>query len=144
MGPGEFLQPLVDWSGSPFVVSVEVNRVKYILLFCGTPEDQAAFDSLAPSDRGQRYAEVARWFAANKATIVSSNQLQGPHTATSVRFDPSGTPVVKDGPFMEGKEIIGGYCEVDVADLDEALRMAKTWPGRGAVEIRPLVQTRSP
>ena len=29
-------------------------------------------------------------------------------------------------------------AEIEVADLDEALRMAKTWPGRGTVEIRPV------
>jgi len=47
---------------------------------------------------------------------------------------------VKDGPFLEGKELIGGYCEIDVADLDEALELARTWPGRTrAVEIRPVV-----
>jgi hypothetical protein len=40
---------------------------------------------------------------------------------------------------MEGNEIVGGYAEVDVADLDEALSMATTWPGRGTVEIRPVV-----
>ena len=47
-----------------------------------------------------------------------------------------------DGPFLEGKESIGGYTEIDVADLDEAVRMAKTWPGRGTVEIRPVVTSR--
>jgi hypothetical protein len=26
-----------------------------------------------------------------------------------------------------------------VAGLDEALEMAKTWPGRGKVEIRPVM-----
>ena len=74
-----------------------------------------------------------------RGQVPSTNRLQGPHTATSVSFGPSGVPIVKDGPFMKGKEIIGGYCEIDVADLDEALRMAKSWSGRGTVEIRPLV-----
>ena len=32
-----------------------------------------------------------------------------------------------------------GYASIEVADLDEALRMARTWPGRGSVEIRPVV-----
>jgi hypothetical protein len=31
-----------------------------------------------------------------------------------------------------------GYTEIDVADLDEALRMVETWPGCPIVEIRPL------
>jgi hypothetical protein len=29
---------------------------------------------------------------------------------------------------MEGKEIIGGYCEIEVATLDDALEMAKRGP----------------
>jgi hypothetical protein len=49
---------------------------------------------------------------------------------------------VSDGPFLEGNEVIGGYIEIDVADLDEALQMAKTWPGRGIVEIRPVIEQR--
>lgn len=43
---------------------------------------------------------------------------------------------------MEGKEIVGGYTEVEAADLDEALEMAKAWPGGGTVEIRPVVVQR--
>jgi hypothetical protein len=113
--------------------------MKYILLFCGTADDQAAFERLSPDDLKARYGEVARWFQDNGTRIRGSNQLQGPNTATTVRFDPRGKPTVKDGPFMEGKEIIGGYCEIEVATLDDALEMAKAWPGRGAVEIRPLM-----
>ncbi|HKA48001.1 MAG TPA: DUF6596 domain-containing protein [Candidatus Dormibacteraeota bacterium] len=57
------------------------------------------------------------------------NQLQGPETATTVVLR-GGQPIVKDGLFMEGKEIVGGYTEVEAADLDEALEMAKAWPWR--------------
>jgi hypothetical protein len=49
-------------------------------------------------------------------------------------------PTITDGPFLEAKEAIGGYASIDVADLHEAMRMTRTWPGRGAVEIRPGVQ----
>jgi len=41
-------------------------------------------------------------------------------------------------PFVEGKEVVSGYTEIEVADLDEALRMVKTWPGCPIVEVRPL------
>ncbi len=43
-----------------------------------------------------------------------------------------------DGPFVEGKEIVSGFTEIDVADLDEALRLARSWPGCPVVEIRPI------
>jgi hypothetical protein len=116
--------------------------MKYVLLFCGTLADQAAFESMKPEELRQRYAEVGRWFADNRARLGHGNQLQGPETATTVRFQPNGTPIVKDGLFLEGKELVGGYTEVEVADLDEALALAKTWPGRGTVEIRPVIERR--
>jgi hypothetical protein len=116
--------------------------MKYLMLFCGTDEDARAFGELSPDQLRERYAQVGRWFAENKGRIGATGQLQGPDTATSVRFGGDGAVVVTDGPFLEGKEQIGGYAEIEVADLDEALEMAKTWPGRGTVEIRPAVTTR--
>jgi hypothetical protein len=112
--------------------------MKYVLLFCGTDEDAKAFAALSDAELKERYAQVGRWFAENGAKMGATNQLQSPETATSVRFGPDGAAVVTDGPFLEGKEQIGGYAEIEVADLDEALEMARTWPGRGAVEIRPV------
>jgi hypothetical protein len=38
----------------------------------------------------------------------------------------------------EGKEVVRGYAEIEVADLDEALRKVQTWPGCPVVEVRPL------
>ena len=116
--------------------------MKYVLLFCGTLADQAAFDALSPEELRQRYAEVGRWFAENRARLGKGNQLQGPESATTVRFEPDGKPIVKDGLFLEGKELVGGYTELNVANLDEALAMAKSWPGRGTVEIRPVIEGR--
>jgi hypothetical protein len=115
--------------------------MKYLMLFCGTDEDARAFAGLSPDQLTERYAQVGRWFAEHKGRIGATGYLQGPDTATSVRFGADGAAVVTDGPFLEGKEQIGGYAEIDVADLDEAREMAKTWPGRGTVEIRPLVTT---
>ncbi|WP_211658174.1 YciI family protein [Phytoactinopolyspora halophila] len=90
-----------------------------------------------------RYATVAepdgngvdRWFADHVDTIQAGSKQQPGHTATTVRLE-GAEPVVTDGPFVEGKEIVSGY--VEVADLDEALRMATSWPGCPVVEIRPL------
>ena len=116
--------------------------MKYVLLFCGSEEDAAAFSAMTPDELRARYAEVGAWFAEHRARIGATGQLQGPEAATSVRFGADVPPVVTDGPYLEGKEGIGGYAEIDVADLDEALRMAKTWPGRGTVEIRPVMTQR--
>src|SRR5262245_47832780 len=34
-----------------------------------------------------------------------------------------------DGPFVELKELVGGYMVVAAADLDEAIRVARECPG---------------
>jgi hypothetical protein len=49
--------------------------------------------------------------------------------------------VVTDGPFLEPKEIIGGYVIVRAADLEEATALAKECPllAHCAICVRPLV-----
>jgi hypothetical protein len=43
---------------------------------------------------------------------------------------------VTDGPFSESKEVIGGYCMVEVAGMDEALRWSTRFAGVvGDVEL---------
>ena len=70
-------------------------------------------------DLPARYAEVGQWFQTNGPRILESQQLQGPQTATTVRFDHAGQPAITDGPFIESNEIVGGYATIDVADLDD-------------------------
>jgi hypothetical protein len=117
--------------------------MKFVLLFCGTRELQQAWIDMTEEARNAQYAEVGRWFAEHGAKLGAGNQLQPPHTASTVHFQGKGgkgAPIIHDGPFIEGNEVIGGYVEVNVADLDEALRMAKSWPAGGAVEVRPVIE----
>lgn len=113
--------------------------MRYILLFCGTQADQEAFDSMSPEALQERYGRVGTWFGDHSSRIRASNQLQPRETATTVRLGKRG-PVITDGPFIEGNELIGGYAEIEVDEFDDALTMAKTWPGGGAVEIRPVFE----
>jgi hypothetical protein len=62
-------------------------------------------------------------------------------TATTLRRD-RGAITLIDGPFAETKEILGGFETVECKDLDEAIAIAKTFPGLKAglaIEVRPLV-----
>jgi hypothetical protein len=59
--------------------------------------------------------------------------LHPPSTATVVRFD-GGDALVTDGPYVEGKEFLGGFTIIRAADLDEALE----WGRRLAEIVAPL------
>lgn len=111
--------------------------MKYVLLFVDTEQFAADLEAMSPDARERAFARVDEWMAANAGVICGGSKLQDPHTATTVRLD-APEPVITDGPFVEGKEVVSGYLEVDVPNLDEAIRMARTWPGCPVVEIRPL------
>ena len=52
--------------------------------------------------------------------------------------------VISDGPFTEGKEIVGGYIIVNAEDMDEAIALSKGCPIFQAetanVEIREIME----
>jgi hypothetical protein len=74
--------------------------------------------------------------------VVGGDQLQPVETATTVRVQ-NGETLLTDGPFVDAKEHLGGYCLVEANDLDAALMIAARIPAArmgGAVEVRPLVE----
>jgi len=50
--------------------------------------------------------------------------------------------VVSDGPFMEGKEMVGGYLILKAGDYDEAVQLSNDCPvlafDDGTVEVREI------
>jgi hypothetical protein len=111
--------------------------MKYVLLFVDTEQFAADLDAMSDEERERAFGKVYEWCATHAGQLRGGNKLAAPETATTVRLD-RGEPVITDGPFVEGKEVVSGYFEIEVADLDEALRMVRTWPGCPIVEIRPV------
>lgn len=112
--------------------------MRYMLLFAG---DQASFNAMTPDESRDMYGQIGEWWARHSSTgtLVSGEQLEPPNTAKTVRHD-GADRLVTDGPFIEAKEHIGGFAIVDVASVDDALELARTWPAGGAVEVRRLVE----
>jgi hypothetical protein len=101
---------------------------------------RAAFERL-PADDQQ--AIVAEYLAIGRSPeVIGGDQLQPIETATTVRVE-NGEVLLTDGPFVDAKEHLGGYCLVEADDLDVALEIAARVPAArmgGAVEVRPLVE----
>jgi hypothetical protein len=114
--------------------------MKFVLLFVGTREDQDRWDAMTPEQMKAAMAGAGGWFDkyTHEGKIAGGEQLQGYKGVTTVRSE-NGARVVTDGPFIESKEVIGGFAIVDVNDRDEAEEMARAWPG-GPVEIWPTVE----
>lgn len=75
--------------------------------------------------------------------LVFSGRLTDASSARVVNAA-NGKVVVTDGPFLEAKELIGGFYVVDADDLEAAERWAhKTSAAIGMpIEIRPFLDTR--
>lgn len=98
-------------------------------------ENEADYDSADQSvfqevmDAHNRFAEQVG------ERLLGGNALQPTQAATTIRGD-----VVTDGPFVETKEVLGGYYLIEAKDLDEALAIGKLCPARfGGVEVRPVM-----
>ena len=113
--------------------------MKYMLMFCGSPAAQEEWEAIPDEIRNEGYRRIGEWFGSHADKLVSTEELQSPTSATRVTFT-DGVPVVTDGPYPEAKEVIGGYAVFDLEDRAAAVELARTWPGQGTVEIRPVVE----
>ncbi len=102
-------------------------------------EDEAALANASKIDFGHLLQAHQAFGQQHGAVIQGGSGLELTDTATSLRRDPSGDFLVTDGAFVETKEALGGYYVIEVADLDQAIEVAKHVPAlSGGVEIRPL------
>ena len=87
---------------------------------------------------------VARMMKYNESlqkagVLLALDGLHPPSTGARVTF-PGGKAVVKDGPFAEAKEVVGGYWMIQVASREEAIEWAKRCPGgeNEMIEVRQV------
>jgi hypothetical protein len=100
-------------------------------------DEETAQKQMAEGDFGSFedwYADLER-----RGVLEVHAGLHDSRTATTVRVR-DGEVLLTDGPFMEGREQVGGLVLIDCRDLDEAVEIAAGHPATnvGQVEIRPV------
>ncbi len=111
--------------------------MKQYLLSVYHPEDTAP-----PADVDQIIKDVEALNGEIMAAgaWVFAGGLFPSSTATVLRIGPDGDVLTTDGPFVEGKEHIGGVWVIKAEDLDAALAWGRkaTLACRIPVEVRPF------
>ena len=71
--------------------------------------------------------------------LISADGLHPPSMGARVSFEGK-TPKVTDGPFIETKEVLGGYWMINVKSKEEAIAWARRapMPGNETIEIRQV------
>lgn len=113
--------------------------MKYMLLIYQNP---ANWSELSDSDRDQVIGEATSIMneLTESGEWIGGEGLAPVDRTKTVRVR-GGVPAVTDGPFLEAKEHLVGYCLIDCASEQRALEIAKRWPDARywAVELRPLL-----
>jgi hypothetical protein len=112
--------------------------MRYLLLVY---TDQAMLDAMPPAafDTEMKHCLEHADEMKSGGSLVSFEQLEAPSTARSVRVR-NGRTTVLDGPFTETKEMLAGFNLVEADSIEEAVKMAQTfpWTRYGCIEVRPV------
>lgn len=94
-------------------------------------------DAIQP-EMWRRYGEFTQEMIA-KGHFKAGNALAPISTATTVQVR-DGKTHIKDGPYTETKEQLGGFYVLECKDLDEAIALAARIPdaSNGVIEVRPI------
>lgn len=112
----------------------------FLLIFRDTLENTKAWENSSPAEM---QASMERWTSwmntlAQQGKLVGGQPLQ---TAGKVIKGPA--KKTTDGPFIEGKDLVGGYLLIKAADLSEATALSKGCPAlekeEGTVEVREII-----
>jgi hypothetical protein len=111
---------------------------KYMLLLHDDPTEWMKF---SPDQMQQAIQKYVAWGARLRGAgvLVNSDKL----TADPGRVirGKNGQHRVTDGPFSEGREVLGGYYTITAATYDEAVEQVKDCPHLaygGTIEIRQV------
>jgi hypothetical protein len=91
----------------------------------------------------ERQSLLEQWYAWYEGLAAVGKVRDGHPLEPSGRTVTVSSGRVVDGPFIEGKEVVGGYFLLEVSGLEEAVEIAKQCPsfkyGLGlTVEVRPV------
>jgi hypothetical protein len=114
---------------------------KFLILIYGNEQRWGAMST--DESRAHDAAHVAFSKAAG-SRIINGEELHSPSKARTLRRrHPARTAAATDGPFMETKEILGGYYLLEADSLAEVEALAELLPevqaDHSGVEIRPVV-----
>jgi hypothetical protein len=78
-----------------------------------------------------------------RGELAGAEGLEYPPRPRIVRAQAEGKPIVTDGPFVETKEVIGGYALLKAADQAEVIELTRRFlgvVGQGTCEIYQLYE----
>jgi hypothetical protein len=118
--------------------------MRYVLFNYVHPDDVAAWEAWSPEEQAADADRHIAWFRKWREHVNGGEELDLPRTVKTLRPGRQGEGVVvTDGPYVETKELLGGFVIFDAADMDEAVAIASEWPSlstqpNATVQVQPI------
>ena len=94
-------------------------------------------DQPSPADMQAGYMQWKSWMAKYAKEILDQPPPRsGPKPGGAAAVYKGGA--VTDGPYVEGKEIVGGWSFIEAESLEHAIAIAREVPMFTSVEIREI------
>lgn len=106
---------------------------KFMLIFQGGIKQDASPEALQ--------ANMGKWMAWVEKLNKEGRYVSGEPLLPGGKLLSGKT--VTDGPYTEGKEVVGGYFIINAADMDEAVEISKEYPDfeyDGSVQVRQVMK----
>lgn len=105
--------------------------MKFLFLYRSSPDPR---DQPSAAEMQAGYAKWKSWMAKHSKEILEQPPARsGPKPGGAVAVCRAG--VVTDGPYAEGKEVVGGWSFIEAESLAQAVEIAKEVPMFSSVEI---------
>lgn len=117
--------------------------MRYVMMICGDENVWSADPARTEAVMQEINGWWEKWDAEGKL-LPGGAELDSVRKAKTVRRGPDGQPLVTDGPFVELKDVVGGFINLQTDGVDEAVAIAAGWPGIAIfgdkIEVRPVVE----
>ena len=102
--------------------------------------ERAGEDFSPPADAIEKMTKYNEELA-KAAKILDLEGLHPIEKGARVTFE-GGKPSLTDGPFIESKEVIGGYWIFEIGSREEAMEWARRVPAEpgDVIELRPIFE----
>jgi hypothetical protein len=118
--------------------------MRYVMFTYLSSEDVEAWRAWTPEEQAADVDRHIAWFGKFRDKVAGGEELGEEVRVKTLRRGRQGEGVVvTDGPYVETKELLGGFVVLEVADEAEAIAIASEWPSlqsqAGAtVQLQPV------
>ncbi|MEO8405888.1 MAG: YciI family protein [Chitinophagaceae bacterium] len=108
---------------------------KFMLIFHGGMHGGASPEALQ--------GNMGKWMGWIDKLAKNDQYVSGEPLLPGGKLIKGNAKSVTDGPYTEGKEVVGGYFIINAKDMDEAIALCKDYPDfeiGGSIQVRQVMK----